>query len=257
MRSTVIAMVMTIGATAAAADAAEDCPDGWFCEPSDEQVEPYEQPAEPQPPPNAQSTMPRSSAERPSLSVPIDDHRELLDSSDPLMQRRLGVFGRLQFAIAENGASPGTPLMGGGGVGFRAAPLSHLALDLALDAVYGRDYFDAKRFEGAISGAMVAFLNPGDYVQVFVNTGLFHSWASVDPKDAGSRTYRYWGAFMGLGAEYPLSRTYAFSLDLAGFIRGRADHGARAEPEFIDKKTGATSNASGGALLRGQITRYF
>jgi len=251
MRARAFAMITAFGATAAGADADEPCPDGWFCEPADEASQPAEQPVEP--PTRQQEQLPSEPPrfdEPPPPSV-FDVRRE--ESDEPLLERGLGVFGRLQWALV----GEGVPLMGGGGVGFRAAPLPHIALDLAIDAAYGRDDLDAKRFEAAISAAVIAFLNPGDYVQVYLSIGPFHSWADVEPRGLERRHYRYWGAFMGLGAEYPLSSVWAFGGELTGFIRGRADAGWRSEPEFIDKQTGATSNASGGALLRGQLTRYF
>src|SRR5690606_25514717 len=112
MRARAFAMITAFGATAAGADADEPCPDGWFCEPADEASQPAEQPVEP--PTRQQEQLPSEPPrfdEPPPPSV-FDVRRE--ESDEPLLERGLGVFGRLQWALV----GEGVPLMGGGGGGL-------------------------------------------------------------------------------------------------------------------------------------------
>lgn len=255
-----------VGALATSVQAAEPreeaCPDGWFCD----------IPAEPQAP--APESRPDSGADAVPDAQPAPEPRARAAPAPDAMESwpeppshqqhaympsesRFAALGRVAFAVIENGRSPATPLMGSAGVGFRVRPLTHLAIDFGVDSAFGRDYLDATRFETALSGAVVAFLNPGEPVQVFLNTGLLHSWARVTPQRSHLRKFRYFGAFIGLGAEHSFYGHYAISLDFTGFIRGRSDGDLETQPEFVDQRTGRTTNASGGALLRAGILRYF
>ena len=70
-------------------------------------------------------------------------------------------------------------------------------------------------------------------------------------------TYHYFGGTFGLGLEYRVTRTIAFNVDVRGFVRGRTDNDAKANPEFLDPATGKTTNTSGGVLVTGGMTFYF
>ncbi len=172
-------------------------------------------------------------------------------------RQRYALLGRLQLALLDDGSGAGKPFMGGPGAGVRVRPLPHLALDCAADAAFGRDALGAQRDELALSLGVTAFVNPQQDVQVYLPTGLFHAWARVDPEHGRRRSYRYFGAFLGIGAEYRFHPLVAISVELTGFIRGRTDGSASTEPEFVDLRTGETSNSSGGGLLRAGLLRYF
>ena len=79
--------------------------------------------------------------------------------------------------------------------------------------------------------------------------------AHVEPPELSSRSYRYFGAFLGVGVEHRFARRFGFNAEIAAFIRGRL--GDADSPEFVNRTTGETSNASGGALLRAGIAWYF
>jgi hypothetical protein len=252
------AVVMPSRAAFAADDVDRACPDGWFCEPPPaERAAPAQQESAPLEPgegaaaPSAWQDEAAGQAQPPEEANvdewPVSTRRE---------PGRFALLARGNFPLIEDGESPGAPLMAGVGAGFRYVPLKVLALDATFDSVFGRDYLDATRREFVLSGALVAFLNPGEHVQVYLNTGLFHSWARVEPPELSTRNYRYFGAFLGVGAEYRFARRFAFNAEIAAFIRGRIGGGADSA-EFVNRKTGETSNASAGALLRAGIAWYF
>jgi hypothetical protein len=58
------------------------------------------------------------------------------------------------------------------------------------------------------------------------------------------------GAFIGLGVERRLAAHWSVFVDIVGFLRGRTDGRANAEPEYVDLESGEVTNSSGGGLLR-------
>lgn len=174
-----------------------------------------------------------------------------------LGDRFFGVQARLGVPLIDDGDSPARPFMAGLGLGVVFLPLDHIGLELSADSAFGRDALDAARREVAVSGALLAFFETHRLVQVFLSAGLFHSWAHVQPTASYDRRYRYFGAFLGVGAELTFHPRYSAFLRLDGFMRGRVDAGAGEDPEFVRRSSGETSNSSSGALLRVGAARYF
>jgi len=171
--------------------------------------------------------------------------------------RVLGVTARALVPLIDDGDSPAHPFMAGPGVGLVYLPLDFIGVEFALDSAFGRDALDAKRRELAVSAALLAFFETHELAQIYLSTGLFHSWAEVEPPESYDRHYRYFGAFLGLGTELTFHPLYSAFLRLDGFIRGRVDQGAGSDPEFFHRTTGETSNSSAGMLLRVGAARYF
>ena len=248
----------------ALADPAAECPEGWFCEPPPEGAASGPPEALPPRPPEA---LPPSSVREPeplpaARPPPLASHELMLDDADyepepAALDREFGVQGRLGVALIDDGDSPAHPFMAGAGLGFVFLPLDFLGVELSVDSAFGRDALDAKRQEVAVSAALLTFLNTREPVQVFLTTGLFHSWAHVEPPGTYARDYRYVGAILGLGAQFAIQPLFAATAQIDGFIRGRVDEGAAAEPEFVNEVTGETSNTSTGMLLRLGAIRYF
>jgi hypothetical protein len=69
--------------------------------------------------------------------------------------------------------------------------------------------------------------------------------------------YSYVGGQLGVGLEGRLTRHFALGADLLGFLRARNDRHAAQNPEFVDPRTGRTTNTSGGGLLRLGATFYW
>lgn len=241
----------------AIADPSAACPEGWFCEPPPA----ADAPSPPAPPSPPIESEPRE-ADAAANSLDLAPHVALpdMDTYEPEPaqgDRSFGVQLRFDLPLIDDGDSPAHPFMAGPGLGFVFLPLDHIGLELAVDSAFGRDAIDARRRELAVSGALLAYFDTHPLVQVFLSTGLFHSWAEVEPPASYARHYRYFGAFLGLGAEgtfHPLTSAF---VRLDGFMRGRVDEGASNDPEFIHTGTGETSNSSAGALLRVGATRYF
>ena len=98
-------------------------------------------------------------------------------------------------------------------------------------------------------------------MQLYFLVGLGGSIARVvdDQTASYDRVYNwgYFGGQAGGGIEFRLAKAFALNMDLRGFIRGRTDSAARAQPEFTNPQTGQTTNTSGGALITGGMTFYF
>ena len=243
-RCTRLAALGCLFCRSAVADPSAECPEGWYCE----------APPEALPPSNVRE--PQASAASPAPISPdeveYDPESEVLDPD-----RRFGVQGRFGLALIDDGDSPAHPFMAGVGVAFVFLPLEAVGVELSVDSGFGRDALDAERRELAVSAALVNFLNTREPVQVFLTTGLFHSWAHVEPSASDARDYRYFGAVLGLGLQLEFQPLCAVTAQIDGFIRGRVDEGAGAEPEFVNQTTGETSNTSAGMLLRLGAIRYF
>jgi opacity protein-like surface antigen len=155
--------------------------------------------------------------------------------------------------------------MGGVGFGFRYRPIPHFAFEAGLDFLGGIDYVGNDREERALLLNAIVFFNPRSKVQIYTIGGIGFSEAEVRGQGIDGTggdeewvdNYSYFGAQLGLGLEWRVSRKVALDLDVIGFIRGRTDEQARYEPEFIDAETGRTTNTSGGGLGRLGITFYW
>lgn len=238
----------------AGADPSAACPDGWFCEPPPEVTPAAPEAPLPTPaPPPEPGEPPLDYA--PGVSFPDveDDYEPEPTRGD----RAFGVTARALVPLIDAGDSQTHPFMAGPGVGLLYLPLDFIGVEFSVDSAFGRDALDAKRRELAISAALLAFFESHELVQVFLSTGLFHSWADVEPRQSYDRHYRYFGAFLGLGTELTFHPLYSVFLRLDGFIRGRVDQGAGSDPEFFHQTTGETSNSSAGMLLRVGAARYF
>ncbi|MDP9002528.1 MAG: hypothetical protein M3O46_20755, partial [Myxococcota bacterium] len=111
---------------------------------------------------------------------------------------------------------------------------------------------------------------PRSRAQIYLLAGFGWSGAHVKCDGCASPVdnhYDYFGGQVGAGLELRLTRVLAFNVDVRGFVRGRTDDLARAQPEF-DQPTGCssnpaaygicrTTNTSGGGLLTGGMTLYF
>lgn len=251
-RFSVVAAVL-VSCSPAAAHPDEACPEGWFCEP--ERPDPRRHPAALPTPAEPRSRAAPASPAPPAATASLTATAPPAAFPEPAVRRNVGVLVRGRCTIPEVYGGGARPLMAGVGLGFRALPLEQLAVDVAVDALGGSDALDARRRELAASAALTVFLDTRQPVQVFLSSGLFYSWAHVAPRSQPDRNFRYLGAFMGLGAQYALSRAYSLSFDITLFVRGRVD-GASA-PEFVNQTTGETSNASGGSLAGVGIIRSF
>lgn len=238
----------------ASADPSAACPDGWFCEPPPEAAPAAPEAPLPGPTPLPESGEPPADYYARDVSFPeVEDDYEPEPSRG---DRVLGVTARALVPLIDDD-SPAHPFMAGPGIGLVYLPLDFIGVEFAVDTAFGRDALDAKRRELAISAALLAFFETHELVQVFLSTGLLHSWADVEPRQSYDRHYRYFGAFLGLGTELTFHPLYSAFLRLDGFIRGRVDQGAGNDPEFFHRTTGETSNSSAGMLLRIGAARYF
>jgi len=161
----------------------------------------------------------------------------------------VGLQVRFLGALMDGSKSPEAG-MGGFGLSLRPRPSPYWAFDIGFDSLHGIDYNGNPRSEGALSFNPMFFVNPRDKAQVYLLTGLGFSGASVELPDGSRTSYAYMGIDAGIGLEFRLTRRFALDMDLLGFIRGRIDRDAHLEPEFVDEKTGRSTNTSGGGLLR-------
>lgn len=183
---------------------------------------------------------------------------------------RWGLLMRLESALlGDDPSRAGTSGMGGVGLGLRFRPVPHFALDLGVDLVGGRDWHGDRREETALLVSGVLFANPQDRAQLYLLGGFGWSGAVVRVTRTeflgdevmtvrDTRYYGYVGGQLGVGLEVRLGRRTALDLDLVGFLRGRTDRRAIAEPEFVDPADPTiTTNTSGGGLLRAGFVLYW
>jgi opacity protein-like surface antigen len=264
------------------ASAQGECPDGWFCE--------QEAPAEdeggsddaeaPAATPDAEGT-PESQPARPAQPVPGRDGkgepRIVVDRPEnapaPRKRRRRHEWGvnlRLEGVMMDDDGRHDDASMGGLGISLRYRPIPHFAFDAGLDFIGGTDWAGNERRETALLLSGIVFFNPRSKVQFYTLGGIGFSGARVTHEVVvenpdGSVTfgeefderYSYFGAHLGVGLEFRVSRKVALNLDVLGFIRGRTDELAEREPEFVDPDTGRVTNTSGGGLARAGITFYW
>jgi len=151
--------------------------------------------------------------------------------------------------------------MGLVGVGLRFRPVPVFALEADLDFAGGRDYYDFRRFETALSINGIFFLNPRDMTQVYLVGGFGWSTANITDDQSSAYydykyTFDYFGAQGGIGLEFRLSPTIALNVDVRGIVRTRIDDDRDRYPEFVDSN-GRTTNTSGAGLVQGGLTFYW
>lgn len=148
--------------------------------------------------------------------------------------------------------------MGGIGFGLRYKPIPAFGIETDSDFEGGRDYNGFRRNETAFTINGLVFLNPKSRTQVYLLAGFGWSGAiAVDDQFDYTHHYSYFGGQAGAGLEFRVAKHFALNIDFRGFIRGRIDDNANADPEFRDPSTGQTTNTSAGALLTGGMTFYF
>jgi hypothetical protein len=153
--------------------------------------------------------------------------------------------------------------MGGAGGAFRIRPMPHLAVDLGLGVYGGSDYNGLDRVELPVTADVLFFFNPENRFQFYaiVGAGVSFSHAEGVNRFTGSfdsRDYFHVGGAAGIGLEWRISRIFALSIDVRGFLRYRADDSE--EPEFVepaDDGTWQSTDLSGGAATRLGMTFYF
>lgn len=268
----IAAAVPLLAALAAPARAAGDCPEGdWFCEPAP--------PAEPAEPDTGPAPVPRRAGPaEPSPFVPPpppeDEPRRIridyehVRPARPRHHRRyrewgvnlhanVGLMGNDQYM------SPDADMNGFGGA-LRFRPIPHIAIEGALELLWGTDYNGFQRFEQALLANGLFFANPHSSVQLYGIAGLGLGAAYLDSGVAADgrpvlhdETFAYAGGQLGLGVEGRVTRHFALGADLIGFLRWRTDRVRADEPEFIDPVSHRTTNTSGGGLLRLGATFYW
>jgi hypothetical protein len=290
--STTIALAFVVHSAAAAEPATgakASCPPGsWFCAaPPDEQPAPAGQPVrplQPLPPPDSDEATAEASAPppapvhprkatrpppppvvvvQPAEPPPVYDY-DRPPPSDVLSRRReWGVTARLEGALIGGGYKDNAG-MWGGGFGLRFKPVRAFALETDLDFLGGRDYQGFQRNESAFSANALFFANPQSRAALYFLVGMGWSWAhAVCDFCSGSTVdnhYVYFGGQAGIGLEARVSRSFAFDVDLRGFVRGRVDKGADSQPEFVEVDASGnerSTNASGGGLITAGMTLYF
>jgi hypothetical protein len=270
------ALVALAPATSLAAD---DCPDGWFCEdsgapqapppgmPPRGTLPPRERPRPQEPPPGPPPGYGPPSYPPPGYE-PI--HFDAPDNPPPVKRRRgpyreWGFNLHLEAALIGNKPEKADNAgMAGLGFGFRYRPIPHLAFEAGLDFLTGTDFQGYSRSEAGLLLNTLVFFNPHDVVQLYGLGGLGFSRATVtlDPRAGDTfqrhdEDYSYFGGQLGLGVEVRVTRRIALSGDIVGFIRGRTDDRSDREPEFIDPNTHRATNTSGGGLLRVGASFYW
>lgn len=263
-------------AATVAAQPANNCPPGsWFCEGAP-QPPPAGQPLQPlpgtQPPPIVYQPAPPpppvvvyQPAPPPVVVVQRPPARQptyvYTTTTRKLWRPEWGVNLRIEGALFGSGYRGDLAGIGGLGVGLRVRPSPWIALEGDIDFLGGRDFNNYRRGETAFSANVLLFVNPRSRVQFYFVAGIGGSIARVvdDQTSSYDRIYNwgYFGGQAGGGIEFRLAKAFALDFDLRGFMRGRTDSGAHAQPEFVDPQTGQTTNLSGGALVTGGMTFYF
>lgn len=273
--------IITFGAVLAVpglASAQSECPDGWFCEPESPAAEDNESTqgeqaeAEPAPEPGSkpEPAAPRSS-DKPKPAIVVSRPEHVPPPPRRRRQREWGVNLRLEGVLMNREGRTEEAGMGGLGVSFRYRPIPYFAFDAGLDFVGGTDWAGNERQETALLLSAMVFFNPRNPIQVYALGGIGFSGARVTLEEPDVRNtdgsitpgyelkerYSYFGAHLGAGLEFRVSRKVALNLDVLGFVRGRTDELSEEQPEFIDANTGRATNTSGGGLARAGITFYW
>src|SRR3954468_9178310 len=222
--------------------AAEDCPDGWFCE---NNAAPLPAPAaspntawapgapapaggaaRPERPPNPGYAPPNY----PPPGYEPEMHFDAPDNPPPKKRRRAGYreWGfnlHLEAALLGNSHNRASDAgMAGLGFGFRYRPIPHLAFEAGRDLLTGTDFQGYSRSEAGLLLNTLVFFNPHDVVQLYALGGLGFSGATVTIAPRSGETpfqrydehYSYFGGQLGVGAEVRVTRRIALSADIIG-----------------------------------------
>jgi hypothetical protein len=272
-----LALGLLVPATGAAA---EDCPDGWFCEPGapPKQDAPTPAPAGDRPRPLDPAPLGAPPGTRPPSEPIYLEPRDAMDAPEEgapnekkkkKKRRHFREWGfnlHLQAAlIGDRHDRADNSGMAGLGFAVRYRIMPALAFEAGVDLLTGTDFQGYSRGEAALLANTLVFFNPRDPVQFYALGGLGFAAARVTiaPRagengfERHDENYSYFGGQLGLGVEVRATRRIAFSGDLIGFVRGRIDDKARYAPEFIDASTHRATNTSGGGLLRVGATFYW
>jgi hypothetical protein len=266
-----------LGTLAGPAQAAGDCPDGdWFCDPAPVPDQAPAEPAEPGGPAGPRRRLPPP--EPPPFMPPpppgyYDDGEVRIDvprvqPARPRHRRGFREWGLNLHAVVglmgnDSNMSPDADMNGLGGA-LRFRPIPHIAIEGAVELLWGTDYNGYQRFEDAFLLNGLFFANPRSAVQLYGIAGFGFGAAFLDSGLQANgqpvlrdETYRYVGAQLGIGVEGRVTRHFALGADLIGFLRWRTDRGAAQNPEFVDPASGRSTNSSGGGLLRLGATFYW
>jgi hypothetical protein len=280
----ILALALPLAIWPSAARAQTSCPPGsWFCAQPPQQAAPAGKPIdsleplpdpdaeppppppkrfrrappppppEPPPPPVVYDPPPIGMIERPETPPPYEYGPVRPPPFTP--PHEWGLNLHLEGAALGRGAQNDTS-MGGFGAGLRFKPTRYFGIEGDIDFVGGRDYNGDNRNETAVAFNGLVFINPRSRVQVYLVGGFGWSSAHVTSDQGLDASYGYFGAQAGAGLEFRLTHVLAFNADFRGFIRGRTDGGAAAQPEFTDAY-GRSTNTSGGGLFTGGMTLYF
>jgi hypothetical protein len=261
-----VAVALLGGALSTPARAAGECPEGdWFCdttpipeEPPPEvepQKVPLDEPAPltPPPPTNAERSI-RIDVER--VQPAKRRHRRIREWGVNL-HVNIGLMGNDELMADDAG-------MNGVGGALRFRPIPHIAIEGALEVLWGIDYNGFDRFEDAVLINGLFFANPRSSVQLYGIAGFGAGLAYLEGGTTADglpvlhdQRYSYLGMQLGFGLEGRVTRHFALGGDLVGFLRSRTDRFADDNPEFVDPDTHRTTNTSGGGLVRLGATFYW
>jgi hypothetical protein len=183
-------------------------------------------------------------------------------------QREWGINLHMQGAMIAKREDVSSAGMGGIGGALRYRPTRSIAIESSLDVFGGKDYAGQRRSEAAFSVGGYLFLAPQSRTQPYLTGGI--GWAAASVRGAYAyetlangtstsyvslnRQYRYFGAYVGIGAEHRMTRNLALNVDLRGFVRGRTDNDGTYE--FVSSD-GRATNTSGGLLFNVGASLYF
>lgn len=278
-RLAVFAALSVLGTWTSAALAAGDCPDGdWFCEPAPEGAP---APAEPEgaagPGPERRERrreLPPAFEPPPPPGEPYEEDRQVridVERVKPARPRHrrgfrewgVNLHANIGLLGNDEHMSPDADMNGFGGA-LRFRPIPHIAIEGALELLWGTDYNGFQRFEQGLMVSGLFYANPRSAVQLYGIVGFGVGRAFLDSGVTADglpvlrdETYSYAGGQLGLGVEGRVTRHFALGADLIGFLRSRRDRDAEDNPEFIDPVTHQTSNTSAGGLLRLGATFYW
>ena len=165
-----------------------------------------------------------------------------------------------------NGNNDGDTTMTGAGLvglglSLRYRPVPVFAIDLGADFMGGVDTNGFDRRELPLSLGAMVYVNPRDVVQFYAFGGVDFTFAQVFSDRAEpflaqgtSDEYNYFGGRLGVGLEFRVSDLIGIDLDAFGLLRTRTDDDSKGRyPEYYDPETGAGSNLTAAAGLRGGL----
>lgn len=253
----------------ARASAAGECPDGdWFCDPAPitDQPEAPEADAGAPSAPDSSAAPSDAATDRAAPASQRSERQIRIDVERvrPAVRRKhrrfreWGVNMHATLGLMAHDAAASGAGMNGLGAALRFRPIPHIAIEGALELVWGTDYNGYDRIEDALLFSGLFFLNPRSAVQIYGLAGFGVGGAYLD---SGGRlrdeTYAYVGLQGGFGLEARITRHFAAGGDLIGFVRERNDRNASENPEFVDPVTHRSTNSSGGGLVRLGATFYW